>query len=112
MPNLLKVAASVAPEVERPAAEKLISGDPVFTTWNLEEKDGLYAGIWQSTVGKWHVSYDEWEYFRLLEGVSVLTDAEGQETRLTAGDSFIIRPGFSGTWEVVETTRKDYVIRL
>ena len=112
MPNLLKVAASVAPEVERPAAEKLISGDPVFTTWNLEEKDGLYAGIWQSTVGKWHVSYDEWEYFRLLEGVSVLTDAEGQETRLIAGDSFIIRPGFSGTWEVVETTRKDYVIRL
>ncbi len=112
MPNLLKVAASIAPEVERPAAEKLISGDPVFTTWNLEEKDGLYAGIWQSTVGKWHVSYDEWEYFRLLEGVSVLTDAEGQETRLTAGDSFIIRPGFSGTWEVVETTRKDYVIRL
>ena len=112
MPNLLKVAASIAPEVERPAAEKLISGDPVFTTWNLEEKDGLYAGIWQSTVGKWHVSYDEWEYFRLLEGVSILTDAEGQETRLTAGDSFIIRPGFSGTWEVVETTRKDYVIRL
>ena len=112
MPNLLKVAASVAPEVERPATEKLISGDPVFTTWNLEEKDGLYAGIWQSTVGKWHVSYDEWEYFRLLEGVSILTDAEGQETRLTAGDSFIIRPGFSGTWEVVETTRKDYVIRL
>ena len=112
MPNLLKVAASVAPEVERPAAEKLISGDPVFTTWNLEEKDGLYAGIWQSTVGKWHVSYDEWEYFRLLEGVSILTDAEGQETRLTAGDSFIIRPGFSGTWEVVETIRKDYVIRL
>ena len=50
MANLLKVAASVAPEVERPAAEKLISGDPVFTTWNLEEKDGLYAGIWQSTV--------------------------------------------------------------
>ena len=112
MPNLLKVAASVAPEVERPAAEKLISGDPVFTTWNLEEKDGLYSGIWQSTVGKWHVSYDEWEYFRLLEGVSILTDAEGQETRLTAGDSFIIRPGFSGTWEVVETTRKDYVIHL
>ena len=112
MANLLKVAASVAPEVERPAAEKLISGDPVFTTWNLEEKDGLYAGIWQSTVGKWHVSYDEWEYFRLLEGVSILTDAKGPETRITAGDSFIIRPGFSGTWEVVETTRKDYVIRL
>jgi uncharacterized protein len=24
----------------------------------------------------------------------------------------VLRPGFTGTWEVVETTRKDYVIRL
>ncbi|WP_298804693.1 cupin domain-containing protein [uncultured Lentibacter sp.] len=112
MPDLLKVAPQVSPEIERPAPDKLISGDPVFTTWNIEDKDGLYAGIWQSTVGKWRVSYDEWEYFRLLEGVSILTDSKGHETRLTAGDSYIIRPGFSGTWEVVETTRKDYVIRL
>jgi hypothetical protein len=31
---------------------------------------------------------------------------------LRAGDSWIIRPGFEGTWEVVETTLKDYVIRV
>jgi uncharacterized cupin superfamily protein len=30
---------------------------------------------------------------------------------LRAGDRAVIRPGFKGTWEVVETTRKDYVIR-
>ncbi|MFM2367115.1 MAG: hypothetical protein RIR95_1723, partial [Pseudomonadota bacterium] len=30
---------------------------------------------------------------------------------LHAGDSFVIRPGFSGTWQVLETTLKDYVIR-
>lgn len=112
MPKLIQVAPSVTPEIERPDPAKLISGDPVFTTWSLEDKNGLYAGIWQSTVGKWHVSYDEWEYFRILEGVSILTDAEGRETRLTAGDSYILRPGFTGTWEVVETTRKDYVIHL
>jgi uncharacterized protein len=112
MPNLIKVSPDVEPETERPDPAKLITGDPVFTTWNHEEKDGLFAGIWQSTVGKWHVSYDEWEYFRILEGVSVITDADGHSTRLTAGDSYILRPGFSGTWEVLETTRKDYVIRL
>lgn len=106
------VAPEGAGETEQPAAEKLISGDPVFTTWNLEERDGLYCGIWQSTPGKWRVSYDEWEYFRILSGVSILTDAEGNETRLQAGDAHVIRPGFSGTWEVIETTRKDYVIRL
>ncbi|WP_299348426.1 cupin domain-containing protein [uncultured Shimia sp.] len=108
----LPVAPDVEPEHETPSEEKLISGAPRFTTWNLEERDGLYAGIWQSTPGKWHVSYDEWEYFRMLSGVSILTDADGQETRLKAGDAFILRPGFRGTWEVVETTTKDYVIRL
>ena len=106
------VAPNVEPEVERPSREKVLAGDPVFTTWNLEDAEGLYCGIWQSTPGKWRVSYDEWEYFRILEGVSILTDAEGTETRLQAGDSMVIRPGFKGTWEVQETTRKDYVIRL
>jgi uncharacterized cupin superfamily protein len=112
MTALLPVAPSVAPEIERPDPAKLVSGDPVFTTWNLEEADGLYCGIWQSTPGKWRIAYDEWEYCRILSGISIITDASGTETRLTAGDSFILRPGFSGTWEVLETTTKDYVIRL
>ena len=113
MTNLLqKVSQSGTVERDKPAAERLIAGDPEFATWNLEERDGLYAGVWQSTPGKWRVVYDEWEYFRILSGVSILTDADGQETRLEAGDSYILRPGFEGTWEVVETTVKDYVIRL
>lgn len=111
MQNAFKVAPTATPEIERPAPGKLLAGDPVFTTWSLEETDGLYAGIWQSTPGKWRVCYEEWEYFHILQGVSILTDENGAETHLTAGDSHIIRPGFSGTWEVVETTRKDYVIR-
>lgn len=102
----------VTPEVSRPAPEKLIAGDPVFTTWNLEETNGLYAGIWQSTPGKWRISYDEWEYFTLRAGRSVITPDGGTPVTLTKGDSYIIRPGFVGTWEVVETTIKDYVIRL
>jgi uncharacterized cupin superfamily protein len=102
----------ITPEIERPSPEKLLSGDPVHTTWNLEDRDGLYCGIWQSTPGKWTVSYAEWEYIRILQGVSVLTDAQGTATTLRQGDSYIIRPGFSGTWEVLETTVKDYVIRL
>lgn len=106
------VAPNVDPEIERPASEKVLAGDPVFTKWNLEETDGLYCGIWQSTPGKWSVSYEEWEYFRILEGISILTNSGGIETRLQAGDSMVIRPGFKGTWEVLETTRKDYVIRV
>lgn len=99
------------PETSRPEAGKVISGDPVHSIWSLEESDGLYCGIWQSTPGKWRVSYAEWEYFHILSGYSILTGADGTVTQLHAGDSLIIRPGFEGTWEVVETTLKDYVIR-
>lgn len=101
----------VTPEIARPDPAKVLAGDPVHTTWNLEDDDGLFCGLWQSTPGKWRVAYVEWEYVHILEGHSVLTGADGSVTHLRAGDSLIIRPGFDGTWEVLETTLKDYVIR-
>ncbi len=105
--------STIEPEQGAPAPDRLISGDPRFTTWNFEEADGgIYAGVWQATPGKWRVVYDEWEYFHILEGHSILTQEGGEAVHLKAGDSMIVRPGFNGTWEVVETTRKDYVIRL
>ncbi len=104
--------AGITPEVSRPDPARVLSGDPVFTTWNVEDRAGLYAGIWQSTPGAWRITYDEWEYCRILSGVSVLTE-DGQPPRtVKAGDSFVLRPGFVGSWEVIETTVKDYVIRL
>lgn len=111
MPNLLPVTRpGTTPEITRPEAARVIAGDPVHTTWAIEDGTPVYAGLWHSTAGKWRVSYDEWEYFRLLEGTSILTDAAGETTTLRAGDAFIIRPGFSGTWEVLDATLKDYVI--
>lgn len=105
--------SAVEPETGGPEPDRLVSGQPVFTTWNLEETSGgIYAGIWQSTPGKWRVVYEEWEYFHILEGHSILTEEGGAPVDLKAGDRMVVRPGFVGTWEVVETTRKDYVIRL
>ncbi|APG84122.1 cupin domain-containing protein [Sinorhizobium americanum] len=114
MSHVLKFdLASVEPEIGVPAPDRVISGNPEFRTWNLEEApDGLYAGIWEATPGKWRIAYDEWEYFHVLSGHSVLTEDGGQPVHLRTGDSLVLRPGFTGTWEVVETTRKDYVIRL
>jgi uncharacterized cupin superfamily protein len=95
-----------------PAPERLVSGSPVHRTWSVEEAEGgLYAGIWESTPGKWRVEYDEWEFCRILSGISIITEEGGEAHTVKAGDSFVLRPGFKGTWEVVETTRKEYVIR-
>ncbi len=104
--------SGIESETGEPAAGRLISGSPQFTTWNLEEAEGgLYSGVWQATPGKWRVVYEEWEYFHIHSGHSILTSDDGTSIHLKAGDSLIVRPGFTGTWEVVETTRKDYVIR-
>lgn len=113
MSTLLRLnRTGAAPEVSRPDPARLIAGDPVFTTWNVEDRDGLFCGLWQATPGKWRIRYDEWEYCRIIAGVSVVAEDGGAALTLRAGDSVILRPGFAGTWEVVETTLKDYVIRL
>lgn len=105
--------SSVEPETGAPAPGRLISGAPRFRTWNLEEADGgVYAGVWESTPGKWRIEYDEWEYFHILEGHSIVTSDDGEVFDLKVGDRMVLRPGFKGSWEVLETTRKDYVIRL
>lgn len=105
--------SAIQPEEGAPAPDRLISGTPRFRTWNLEEADGgLYAGVWEATPGKWRVVYEEWEYFHILEGHSIVTEEGGEPMELRPGDRLVLRPGFTGTWEVVETTRKDYVIRL
>lgn len=114
MSDLLKRLdrATVIPETSRPDPAKVSSGDPVHTTWNMEDRDGLYCGIWQSTPGAWRVSCDEWEYCHILEGHSIITGDDGSVLDVKAGDSFMIRPGFSGVWDVIETTCKEYVIRV
>jgi uncharacterized cupin superfamily protein len=110
--HFLHVAATGEPETGRPDPARLVAGDPVHRTWNAEVRDGLYAGVWESTPGAWRVVYDEWEFCHILSGHSVLTADTGEVHVLRAGDAFVIRPGFTGIWEVVETTRKEYVIRL
>lgn len=93
-------------------AGKLLAGNPKQSLWNhYSDPSGKFsAGIWQSEVGKWNIAYTEEEYCQLLEGVSIITDASGVAERVSAGDSFVIPRGFVGTWEVVEPTRKIYVI--
>lgn len=97
-----------------PAPDRLIAGRPHFRTWTFEESaDGkTFAGVWESSPGKWRIVYDEWEHCTILSGHSVITRDGGAAEHVKAGDSFVIRPGFTGTWEVVATTRKVFVVRL
>lgn len=93
-------------------AEKLISRNPKQTIWQhyTDPSAKFLTGIWQSEVGKWRINYTEEEYCQILEGSSILTDESGNAVTVSSGENFVIPRGFIGTWEVLEKTRKIYVI--
>jgi uncharacterized cupin superfamily protein len=92
--------------------EKLLQGNPRQTVWmQYADPAGQFmAGFWHSERGRWRILYTEQEYCRMLEGVSVITDPAGVAITLRPGDECVIPAGFSGTWEVLEPTRKRFVI--
>ncbi len=94
------------------AGVKVLEGKPEFKVVAVEKQHGIKAGFWESTQGKRHFknSEDHWEYCRIVQSVSVVTQDGGKPQQYSAGQSFVLRPGFSGTWEVIEPTRKEYVI--
>ena len=112
--TLTTLNPAAEPEPGAPAEDRILSGAPVFTTWNeYESPDGKrFAGRWRSTPGAWRILYDEWECCEILEGVSTVRHADGRSWTLRAGDRFVIEPGFEGSWEVLETTTKRYVVIL
>ncbi|MGK0499083.1 MAG: putative cupin superfamily protein [Oceanicoccus sp.] len=91
---------------------KRVKGNPLQTTDNYfsDGSNQFHTGIWQAEPGCWKVSYSEFEYFDILEGVSILRDSNGQEQRLEAGSRCVVPAGFEGEWEVLEHTKKVYVI--
>jgi hypothetical protein len=92
----------------------VLHGSPQFRTWNFDTQKGeaLFSGVWESTPGKWRIEYDEWEFCSIIAGESIISGDDGSVLRVRTGDSFVLRPGFRGSWEVVQTTRKLYVISV
>jgi uncharacterized cupin superfamily protein len=104
--------ATVKPDAYYLAPEKLIAGNPKQTLWMqyTDASKKFFVGIWHSEVGKWRIAYTEEEYCKILDGTSVITDASGHAVTVTTGESFVIPSGFTGTWEVLIPTRKEFVI--
>lgn len=111
--KFLSLDPNIQTEVESftAPAERILSGNPTQKVWPhySNQSNEFHSGVWQADVGKWQVSFSEDEYCFILEGESVVTDAEGIANTVKAGDHFVIPAGFSGTWEVVKPTRKVYV---
>lgn len=110
-PHIIRFGTNVpAPETASP--DGVVSGNPVTTLYNYyTDVDGrFFAGVWESTSGKWRVHYTEYEFCALLAGKAIVTADDGTSETFSAGDAFVIPAGFTGTWETVESVRKLYAI--
>lgn len=112
MTKLHPVRGAGAMEEAAIAADRLVEGAPVACTSLDYERDGkVFAGEWSAGVGAWRVSYEEWEFCHVLEGVCELVPDDGAPQQYRAGDSFIIEPGFTGVWRVIAPMKKRFVVR-
>ncbi|MBZ2168970.1 MULTISPECIES: cupin domain-containing protein [Marinobacter] len=95
-----------------PDAGKILSGKPEQNVWNCfssgDEK--FHVGTWDSQAGEWTVSYSENEFCLILEGESVISDKDGHQKTVKAGDQFVMPAGFEGTWSVPSYCKKIYVV--
>jgi uncharacterized cupin superfamily protein len=97
--------------VGTPSGWTIVRGAPQAAAWRCySSEDGKrMAGVWESTPGTYQVGYDKWEFCHVLSGSCVISSERGAPIRLSAGNAFVIEPGFKGLWEVIETMRKHFV---
>lgn len=108
----IDIAPRFAPEESTASPERLISGDPTFKTWEQDEsRDGsVSTGVWEATPGVTRsIKGETFEFCHILSGAVEIAEDGGETRTYRAGDSFVMKPGFTGIWRTIETVRKIYV---
>lgn len=96
---------------KRLAQDRKIEGDPLLTSWD-QDFDGrnISTGVFRAEPGL-SVSRKgtKYEFCYILEGIVEICEEGGETVVYRAGDAFVMKPGFVGTWRTVETVVKIYV---
>ncbi len=117
--DLLRFGLPVQGEAElsRPQPDRLIAGNPLRETWNLLDAplagaQTLSAGVWRCEPGQWRIVFGptEREVFTVLEGRCRVHADDGSFQEAGPGQAIHLAPGFTGSFEVLETVTKVYVI--
>lgn len=100
------------PREYRSPADRVIEGDIVCRSWDVDsaKDDKVRAGAFESTPGvNRSIKGDTWEFCLILSGVAEITGDGQPSVTYRAGDCFIMKPGYTGTWRTLETVRKVWV---
>lgn len=86
-------------------------GEPVESGKVLFQDAQIEAGVWECTPGTFPSKREGFrEAVTIIKGKGILRDADGHETPFAAGSAVAIPEGWSGEWDIQETTRKVYVV--
>ena len=110
------VSLSTAPTAEPldvvVAPDRILDGAPTFRRWELDSaRDGqVRTGIFSGSEGSnASIKGETFEFCHLLEGEIEITETGGETHTYRAGDSFLLKPGFTGVWKTIKPYRKIYV---
>ncbi len=100
------------------APERLLEGAPFYKTWELDTAlaeaarwGKIRTGIWESTAGKTiSIKGETFEFCHILSGRCEIRENGGETHVFGSGDSFVMKPGFTGSWNTLETVKKIFVI--
>lgn len=99
--------------IDYPRPDRLMSGNPKRITTSAYTHPNMDCGIWQCEVGAWNIVFaqNKQEFFNIIEGIVRIHNAEHDAfIEVKAGEAGVIPPGFVGTFEVVETVTKYFVV--
>jgi uncharacterized cupin superfamily protein len=87
-------------------------GEPVAITSSLgiEQADGVAAGIWECTPGRWRRQIAQQEFCHFIAGRCTFTPDGGEPMQIQAGDALLLPANTFGIWDVQETVRKSFVL--
>lgn len=95
-----------------PGAVAVPLGEPCsqVATTNVERDDGVEAGVWECTPGRWRRQIAQREFCHFIQGRCTFTPDGGEPLHIQAGDALMFPANTTGIWDVQETVRKSYVL--
>ncbi len=115
-PSLLTVFSTegIEPVRNSPFFAEILEGAPQTLSFRMTggKETGTAAGAWEATPGIFRMDYQVWEFCHIISGICIIQPEGAAAVRLTAGDAFVCHKGLKGTWEIVETMRKHFVVNF
>ena len=85
-------------------------GEPVACIRSKSLHDAPNCGVWECTPGKWRRAVTQAEFSHFVTGRCRFHADTGETLDIEAGDAVLFPPNTQGTWEIIETVRKNYLI--